>query len=150
MSTAVISQPQPFLTSAEQDNVYTVLSFVNLDIPWRSLFPDDLCLSAPHGVVCNFFYEIPLSFSKLKVLDLGYNYFSKIVPESVGNLSELVKEWNDLMLEGKGRVLGRNLAWAFRIGFRDMSRLLAKYTTDITSLEEVCRRVNAKEGNGWV
>ncbi|KAM1556470.1 hypothetical protein TB2_040052 [Malus domestica] len=87
MSTAVISQPQPFLTSAEQDSVYTVLSFVNLDIPWRSLFPDDLCLSAPHGVVCNFFYEIPLSFSKMK------------------------------------------LAWAFRIGFRDMSRLCQRSKT---------------------
>ncbi|KAM2919296.1 hypothetical protein COP2_041280 [Malus domestica] len=98
MSTAVISQPQPFLTSAEQDSVYTVLSFVNLDIPWRSLFPDDLCLSAPHGVVCNFFYEIPLSFSKMNF---------ELIP-------------------------------------------VAKSTTDITSLEEVCRRVNAKEGNGWV
>ncbi|KAM1348209.1 hypothetical protein ACFX2F_002407 [Malus domestica] len=112
----VISQPQPLLAPVEQDTVYTVLGF---DIPWCSLFPDDLCISAPHGVVCDFFYEILLSFSKLKklkVLDLGCYYFSGNVPKSVGNLSELVKEGNDLAVAG-GRRTGAGSE--FGMGIRD-------------------------------
>ncbi|KDP26503.1 hypothetical protein JCGZ_17661 [Jatropha curcas] len=52
-----VSHQQPLLNSAEQESVYEVLSSINSAIPWRTLFPDDLCLSAPHGVVCDYFVE---------------------------------------------------------------------------------------------
>lgn len=48
-------QDLPSLDSGEQESVYLALESVNSDIPWRTLFPDDLCLSAPHGVVCGYF-----------------------------------------------------------------------------------------------
>ncbi|KAM2909516.1 hypothetical protein FF1_002487 [Malus domestica] len=146
----VISQPQPLLAPVEQDTVYTVLGF---DIPWCSLFPDDLCISAPHGVVCDF-YEILLSFSKLKklkVLDLGCYYFSGNVPKSVGNLSELVKEGNDLAVAG-GRRTGagsefgmgiRDRVWGYESSAFELISV-AESPTNITSLEEVCRRVSAE------
>ncbi|KAK9282505.1 hypothetical protein L1049_005424 [Liquidambar formosana] len=55
LSILVISHQQPVLNSAEQDSVYKVLESINSAIPWRILFPDDLCSSAPHGVVCDYF-----------------------------------------------------------------------------------------------
>ncbi|GAB4830067.1 hypothetical protein Ancab_019707 [Ancistrocladus abbreviatus] len=50
-----LSLQQPRLSSDEQEAVYTALESINSAIPWRTLFPDDLCLSAPHGVVCDYF-----------------------------------------------------------------------------------------------
>eukprot|EP00258_Populus_trichocarpa_P005066 XP_002307659.2 piriformospora indica-insensitive protein 2 [Populus trichocarpa] len=57
MSSLVISHQQPLLDSAEQDSLFQVLYSINSAIPWRTLFPDDLCLSAPHGIVCEYFTE---------------------------------------------------------------------------------------------
>ncbi|KAJ6736273.1 PIRIFORMOSPORA INDICA-INSENSITIVE PROTEIN 2-LIKE [Salix viminalis] len=57
MSSIVISHQQPLLDSAEQDSLFQVLYSINSAIPWRTLFPDDLCLSAPHGIVCEYFTE---------------------------------------------------------------------------------------------
>ncbi|KAJ6352225.1 hypothetical protein OIU76_001442 [Salix suchowensis] len=57
MSSIVISHQQPLLNSAEQDSLFQVLYSINSAIPWRTLFPDDLCLSAPHGIVCEYFTE---------------------------------------------------------------------------------------------
>lgn len=45
----------PPLHPAEQEAVYRILESVSSDAPWRELFPDDLCSSAPHGVVCDYF-----------------------------------------------------------------------------------------------
>nr|GMD69061.1 piriformospora indica-insensitive protein 2 [Ipomoea batatas] len=50
---AAMAASQPPLGLFEQEGVYRVLEAVNPEIPWRSLFPDDLCSSAPHGVVCD-------------------------------------------------------------------------------------------------
>ncbi|VVB11251.1 unnamed protein product [Arabis nemorensis] len=47
--------PQLALDSSEQEAVYRVLDSVNSAIPWRTIFPDDLCASPPDGVVCDFF-----------------------------------------------------------------------------------------------
>ncbi|TQD84710.1 hypothetical protein C1H46_029733 [Malus baccata] len=61
----------------------------------------------------------PMSFSKLKklkVLDLGYNYFFGNVPELVGNLSELVNEGNDLAAAGGRRM---SVGLKFGMGIRD-------------------------------
>ncbi|KAK7393378.1 hypothetical protein VNO78_21931 [Psophocarpus tetragonolobus] len=46
-------QPLP-LDSLQQESLYQVLHSLNPSIPWRTLFPDDFCLSAPHGVVCDY------------------------------------------------------------------------------------------------
>ncbi|GFZ17681.1 ROP-interactive CRIB motif-containing protein 7 [Actinidia rufa] len=48
---------QPVLDSDEQESAYRVLESINSEVPWRALFPGDLCSSAPHGVVCDFFEE---------------------------------------------------------------------------------------------
>ncbi|PHT29655.1 hypothetical protein CQW23_30747 [Capsicum baccatum] len=39
----------------EQEALYNVLESINSDVSWRSLFPDDLCSSSPHGVLCDYF-----------------------------------------------------------------------------------------------
>ncbi|KAL1203196.1 Piriformospora indica-insensitive protein 2 [Cardamine amara subsp. amara] len=48
--------PQLTLDPSEQEAVYRVLDSVNSAIPWRTIFPDDLCASPPDGVVCDFIY----------------------------------------------------------------------------------------------
>ncbi|KAJ9176467.1 hypothetical protein P3X46_011776 [Hevea brasiliensis] len=89
LSSLVVSHQQPLLDSAEQDSVYEVLSSINSAIPWRTLFPDDLCLSAPHGVVCDYFFEQPnsqnLSVSTtlpqtVHVTELSFGYVSDSTP----------------------------------------------------------------------
>ncbi|XP_022881969.1 piriformospora indica-insensitive protein 2 [Olea europaea var. sylvestris] len=55
MSNSGLSQTT--LDSAEEESVYRVLESINSDIHWRTLFPDDLCISAPHGVVCDYFSD---------------------------------------------------------------------------------------------
>ncbi|CAK7346362.1 unnamed protein product [Dovyalis caffra] len=57
LSSLSVSHQQPLLNSAEQDSLFQVLNSINSAIPWRTLFPDDLCLSAPHGIVCEYFTE---------------------------------------------------------------------------------------------
>ncbi|XAR58657.1 hypothetical protein NMG60_11014139 [Bertholletia excelsa] len=52
-----VAGSQQVLSAGEQESVYRVLESVNSEVSWRSLFPDDLCFSAPHGVVCDFFDE---------------------------------------------------------------------------------------------
>ncbi|XP_027094660.1 uncharacterized protein [Coffea arabica] len=70
MPSFVVSQ-QP-LNSAEQEAVYQVLHSINPEVPWRSLFPDDLCSSAPHGVVCDFFDDNATVSSHITELSFGY------------------------------------------------------------------------------
>lgn len=70
---------QPVLDSAEQESVYRVLESINSEIPWRNLFPDDLCLSAPHGVVCDLFEESNGSES-IHVTELSFGYVSDYSP----------------------------------------------------------------------
>ncbi|KAI3749551.1 hypothetical protein L2E82_20165 [Cichorium intybus] len=68
---------QPFLNSVEQESVYRVLESLNPDIPWRSLFPDDLCSSAPHGVVCGY-TTMPTDTNNgtVNILELSFGYVS--------------------------------------------------------------------------
>ncbi|KAL3849986.1 hypothetical protein ACJIZ3_011868 [Penstemon smallii] len=73
MSSFVISQPP--LNSAEQESVYRVLESINSDYPWRSLFPDDLCISAPHGVVCDYFTD-----TEPHIIELSFGYVSDYSP----------------------------------------------------------------------
>lgn len=89
LSSLDVSQQQPLLDSAEQESVYEVLSSINSAISWRTLFPDDLCLSAPHGVVCDYFFEEAnsgnLSVSTtlpqtVHVTELSFGYVSDYTP----------------------------------------------------------------------
>ncbi|XP_023733432.1 piriformospora indica-insensitive protein 2 [Lactuca sativa] len=68
---------QPFLNSVEQESVYRVLEALNSDIPWRSLFPDDLCSSAPHGVVCGYsIMPTATNPGTVNILELSFGYVS--------------------------------------------------------------------------
>ncbi|XP_057966054.1 piriformospora indica-insensitive protein 2 [Malania oleifera] len=72
-------QQQPILNPDEQESVYRVLESVNSDIPWRSLFPDDLCSSAPHGVVCDFYGggdDDNSTADTLHITELSFGYVS--------------------------------------------------------------------------
>ncbi|KAF2294917.1 hypothetical protein GH714_027011 [Hevea brasiliensis] len=85
LSSLIVSHQQPLLDSTEQDSVYEVLSSINSAIPWRTLFPDDLCLSAPHGIVCDYFFEQPNSVSSTlpqtaHVTELNFGYVSDYTP----------------------------------------------------------------------
>ncbi|XP_062080114.1 piriformospora indica-insensitive protein 2 [Humulus lupulus] len=82
-STFGISHQQPFLNSAEQESVYRVLDSINSAIPWRSLFADDLCISAPHGVVCDYFSESNNASSSpdaVHITELSFGYVSDFTP----------------------------------------------------------------------
>ncbi|CAK9172816.1 unnamed protein product [Ilex paraguariensis] len=78
-STLVISQPA--LNSAEQESVYQILESINSAIPWRSLYPDDLCISAPHGVVCDYFSEnTTATIGTPHVTEMSFGYVSDYSP----------------------------------------------------------------------
>ncbi|KAJ7977215.1 Leucine-rich repeat receptor-like protein kinase family protein [Quillaja saponaria] len=72
---------QPVLDLAEQESVYKVLDTINSAIPWRSLFPDDLCISAPHGVVCDYFSELnSTELETAHIVELSFGYVSEYSP----------------------------------------------------------------------
>ncbi|XP_051118595.1 piriformospora indica-insensitive protein 2 isoform X2 [Andrographis paniculata] len=69
------------LSRSEQEAVYAVLEGVNSAVSWRSLFPDDLCSSAPHGVVCDFFTDSATSGAAVPhVIELSFGYVSDYSP----------------------------------------------------------------------
>lgn len=83
MSAAVtisLQQEQPVLNSAEQDSVYQVLSSINSAIPWRTLFPDDLCSYPPHGVVCDYFSDPTTNNITVHITELSFGYVSDYTP----------------------------------------------------------------------
>ncbi|XP_054805182.1 piriformospora indica-insensitive protein 2-like [Prosopis cineraria] len=84
LSLVVLSYQQPALDAAEQESVYQVLDSINSDIPWRSLFPDDLCVSAPHGVLCDYPYEYDGSgnagIETARIVELNFGYLSDYTP----------------------------------------------------------------------
>ncbi|KAK2444325.1 piriformospora indica-insensitive protein [Trifolium repens] len=47
-----------------------------LTIPWHSLFPDDFCLSAPHGILCDFDDRQ----QKAHIVELNFGYVSDETP----------------------------------------------------------------------
>ncbi|KAJ7972622.1 Leucine-rich repeat receptor-like protein kinase family protein [Quillaja saponaria] len=80
-SIAVISRQQPVLDLAEQESMYQVLESINSAFPWRSLFPDDLCISSPHGVVCDYFSESNSTvFETAHIVELNFGYVSDYNP----------------------------------------------------------------------
>ena len=72
-----LSQDQPLLDPTEQKSLYNVLNSLNPTIPWQTLFPDDLCLSAPHGVVCDYDQNQP---QKAHIVELNFGYVSDETP----------------------------------------------------------------------
>nr|XP_043611480.1 protein TOO MANY MOUTHS [Erigeron canadensis] len=71
-----LGNSQPILNSVEQESVYQVLESLNSNISWRSLFPDDLCLSGPHGVVCDY---ITIT-QTLHIVELNFGVVSDFDP----------------------------------------------------------------------
>ncbi|KAH0633871.1 hypothetical protein KY284_036657 [Solanum tuberosum] len=74
----VVSQPSA-LNMVEQEAVYNVLESINSDVSWRSLFPDDLCSSSPHGVICDYFVSTTNSFTP-HVTEISLGYVSDYAP----------------------------------------------------------------------
>lgn len=69
--------PQLALDPSEQEAVYRVLDSVNAAIPWRTIFPDDLCASPPDGVVCDFFDASPNGVvTSVHVTEFHFGYVS--------------------------------------------------------------------------
>ncbi|GAB2281801.1 hypothetical protein Dimus_016367 [Dionaea muscipula] len=70
------------LDSTEQESVYAALESINSVIPWRTLFPDDLCLSAPHGVVCDYFTADAgnTTSGSAHVVELSFGFVSDYTP----------------------------------------------------------------------
>ncbi|OIV92566.1 hypothetical protein TanjilG_02329 [Lupinus angustifolius] len=69
-------QPPP-LDPAEQQSLYQVLHSINPTIPWPTLFPDDdLCLSSPHGILCDY----PASNNYSHIVELNFGYVSDDTP----------------------------------------------------------------------
>ncbi|XP_054800343.1 piriformospora indica-insensitive protein 2-like [Prosopis cineraria] len=80
LSMPLLSHQQPPLLSAERDSLFHVLYSINSDIPWRSLFADDdddLCVSAPHGVVCGYPSQ---SNEAARIVELSFGYVSDEAP----------------------------------------------------------------------
>ncbi|KAL2540657.1 ROP-interactive CRIB motif-containing protein 7 [Abeliophyllum distichum] len=78
MSKSVISQTP--LDSSEQESVYRVLDSINSDTPWRTLFPDDLCISAPHSVVCDYFSDTAATSITTHITELSFGFVSVYSP----------------------------------------------------------------------
>ncbi|OVA02361.1 Leucine-rich repeat [Macleaya cordata] len=71
------TSPQTLLLSSdEQESAYQVLESVNSLIDWRSLFPDDLCYSGPHGLVCDYFVDENGNGS-FHITELSFGYVSE-------------------------------------------------------------------------
>ncbi|CAN4093218.1 unnamed protein product [Withania somnifera] len=72
------------LNMVEQEALYNVLESINPDIPWRSLFPDDLCSSSPHGVLCDYFELQDKSSTTFTahVTELNLGYVSDYAPNA--------------------------------------------------------------------
>ncbi|XP_010540906.1 PREDICTED: piriformospora indica-insensitive protein 2 [Tarenaya hassleriana] len=74
------STPPLALDPSEQEALYRVLESVNSAIPWRTIFPDDLCSSAPDGVVCDFFSSENGVVTSVHVTELSFGYVSDYSP----------------------------------------------------------------------
>ncbi|KAF6156198.1 hypothetical protein GIB67_030201 [Kingdonia uniflora] len=74
----VFSYDEISLTPNEQESTYKVLEAINSAIQWRSLFPDDLCNSGPHGIVCEYFNDDSNNpnITNLHVTELSFGYVS--------------------------------------------------------------------------
>ncbi|CAL9044949.1 unnamed protein product [Musa banksii] len=72
--------PLPLLPDGEREAAYLALESINPSIPWRSLYPDDLCLSGPHGIVCDLFPSSSSSSAKADasahIVELNFGYLS--------------------------------------------------------------------------
>ncbi|XP_071741265.1 uncharacterized protein [Rutidosis leptorrhynchoides] len=93
MSTLTTTDSQPSLNSVEQESVYKILDSLNSDISWRSLFPDDLCSSAPHGVVCGY-TTLPTETDPgtVNILELNFGYVSDHNPNPPCNSNSTIPD----------------------------------------------------------
>ncbi|XP_058765427.1 piriformospora indica-insensitive protein 2-like [Vicia villosa] len=76
------SQEQPPIDPLEQKALYDVLNSLNPTIPWTTDYPDDFCLSAPHGVVCDYYSsdDVQNQQQKAHIVELNFGYVSDETP----------------------------------------------------------------------
>ncbi|KAJ3693902.1 hypothetical protein LUZ60_009382 [Juncus effusus] len=76
------------LPPSEQSAVYTLLETIDPSTNWRALYPDDLCLSGPHGLVCDLFITNSSSSSpSVHVTELNFGYVSDFSPNPACNFT---------------------------------------------------------------
>lgn len=68
----------PQLSPLEQESVYQVLESINSTYNWRYNYPDDLCYSSPHGIICDYFDN-----STVHVTELSLGYISDTSPNPI-------------------------------------------------------------------
>ncbi|GJY16866.1 piriformospora indica-insensitive protein 2 [Tanacetum coccineum] len=85
--TLQLGNSQLSLNSVEQESVYRVLESLNPDISWRTLFPEDLCSSAPHGILCDYITTTTTlknttqtTTTSLNIVGLSFGYVSDYNP----------------------------------------------------------------------
>ncbi|XP_075522152.1 uncharacterized protein LOC142555261 [Primulina tabacum] len=124
---------QPPLGAAEQEAVYRVLESINSGIPWRTLFPDDMCASAPHGIVCDYFSDT--SAVRAHVTELSFGYVSDYSPNPpCGSYSTFQPSLLTPILHLK-KLFFYKCFTEKEIPFPDFSPLLS--TSQASSLEEL-------------
>ncbi|CAL0326853.1 unnamed protein product [Lupinus luteus] len=74
------SHQQPPLDPTEQQSLYKVLHSINPTIPWPTLFPDDLCLSSPHGILCDYPLSNNNNNNYSHIVELNFGYVSDETP----------------------------------------------------------------------
>ncbi|XP_020080055.1 piriformospora indica-insensitive protein 2 [Ananas comosus] len=71
------AQESPRLPAAEQEAAYAALESINSGVDWRFLYPDDLCLSGPHGLLCDLFSDPSDSSGAVPhIVELNFGFVS--------------------------------------------------------------------------
>ncbi|KAJ0960666.1 hypothetical protein J5N97_001455 [Dioscorea zingiberensis] len=103
----------------EQEAVYLALESINPMLQWRTLYPDDLCLYGPHGVVCELFPDSSGAPTISHVTELNFGYVSDfssnppcgpnaILPSSLSSLPFLRKIFFFSCFTGEKTTLSRS------------------------------------------
>ncbi|GAU50215.1 hypothetical protein TSUD_29010 [Trifolium subterraneum] len=71
-----LSQNKPSIDQLEQKAIYQVLDSLNSNIPWSTLYPNDLCRSPPPGVVCDDDDDRDHQHRKAHIVELNFGYVS--------------------------------------------------------------------------
>ncbi|KAL5711915.1 hypothetical protein ACHQM5_014139 [Ranunculus cassubicifolius] len=72
----------PQLSSLEQESVYQVLEAINSTYNWRFNYPDDLCYSSPHGILCEEFTD-DQGNTTVHITELSLGYISESSPNPI-------------------------------------------------------------------
>ncbi|PWA70748.1 ROP-interactive CRIB motif-containing protein [Artemisia annua] len=151
---------QPSLNSVEQEALYRVLDSLNSNIPWRTLFPDDICTSPPHGVVCGYTTDPgtdPVSDpGTVNIIELNFGWCFTHRPISLNGflrsgsgLEELVLVQNPSIYGSLTLVNGENMKGLRRLVITgsNVSGEIPSGFGELSNLEEVTLSRNNLAGN---